>query len=179
MHPVRLGGEEGLIVEIDESLFKRRNHNRGRAVVEQWMFGIWDRQERCGYIAPVADRTVNTLLGLIRMHILPGTIIRSNMWRGYARINAQGIEYEHRKVNLSPNFVDPETGVHTNGVEAIWSRAEFKAMHGTQRDFILEYTMEYMFAKGHKDTILEAFWDYVHEYYPLARVEPDSGELSN
>ena len=47
-----------------------------------------------------------------------------------------------------------------------------KAMHGTQRDFILKHTIEYMFAEQHKDTILEPFWDYVQECHPLACVEP-------
>ena len=73
--------------------------------------------------------------------------------------------------------MDPETRVHTNGVEGMWSRA--KAMHRTKRDFILEYTMEYMFVDRNKDTILEAFWDYAQEYYPLACVKLDSDKLSN
>lgn len=74
--PVKLGGE-WWIVEIEKPLFKRPKYNSGKDVFEQWMFRIWDKQERRRYIFPVIDRTLDTLLGLFRMLIILGNIIHS------------------------------------------------------------------------------------------------------
>ena len=57
------------------------------------------------------------LFPLIQKHIAPGTVIRTDRWRGYFRLPEYG--YEHQTVNHSIGFVTPEE-VHTNRIESMW-----------------------------------------------------------
>lgn len=56
----------------------------------------------------VANRSMPVLDRIVRLHVLPGTTIRSDLWRGYN--NLGNIGYDHQTVNHSQNFVDPNTG---------------------------------------------------------------------
>lgn len=46
-------GGHGIIVQIDESLFVKRKHNRGRLEKQQWFFGMYDCQLRIGILMHV------------------------------------------------------------------------------------------------------------------------------
>ena len=70
-NPMRIG-DEGRIVEIDESLFAMGKYNRGRIMPQQWIFGGYDRESKKGFLIPVPDRIAATLLAVIREYILPG-----------------------------------------------------------------------------------------------------------
>jgi transposase-like protein len=66
----RIGGE-GKIIEIDESLFARVKHNRGKALKRKqiWVFGMLERDSRKCIFYVVEDRKAGTLLPLIRKHV--------------------------------------------------------------------------------------------------------------
>ena len=67
------------------------------------------------------------------------------MWGAYNGIAAQG--FQHDVVNHQYNFVDPNTGVTTNHVEAMCQRAKakFKSMFGpTNRDMVPDFLTEFM-----------------------------------
>ncbi len=110
-------GELDVVVEIDESKFGKRNYHRGHAVEGVWVFGEIERtaEKRC-FVEVVEDRAAATLLDAISRHVKEGSIIYSDLWRGYSSINTE-LGYEHFTVNHSLYFVDPETGVHTNTIE--------------------------------------------------------------
>ena len=116
-------GGPGCIVEIDESKIRKRKYNRGRMVEGTWIFGMIDvtnnkvgsfRLEIC------ADnkRDADILISLIKKQVAPGTTIRSDCWKAYNRLHAHC--YLHETVNHSENFVDPESGAHTQTIESSW-----------------------------------------------------------
>ena len=84
------------------------------------------------------------MLKVIRRNVVPGTIIWTDEWRGYNNLQRNG--YGHETVNHSQEYVDPNTGVHTNNIEARWNacKAKFRARWGTRRHLIPGYLDEYM-----------------------------------
>lgn len=86
------------------------------------MFGII---EVCGefsqvYLKYVEDRSANSLLPILVDVCRPGTIIVSDEWAAYRRIESIGFEYQ--TVNHSLHFIDRETNVHTQNIESFWGR---------------------------------------------------------
>ena len=66
-HPLRIGGP-GVAVEIDESVFTRRKYNRGRMVMEQWVFGGIDTTTKQGFLVPVDQRNADTATNHTTIH---------------------------------------------------------------------------------------------------------------
>lgn len=68
------------------------------------------------FVLPVPTRTAKTLLPIIRKYVAPGTIIHFDKWREYDGLRNDN-NYTYKTVNYSVNFVDHETGVHTQNIE--------------------------------------------------------------
>ncbi len=166
----KLIGGIGEIVEVDESQMIKRKHNRGylREQHEQWVFGMYDRQRRIGWIEFVDRRDAPTLLPVIQRYVRPGTMIYSDGWGAYN--NLQNIGYGHESVIHADNFVDPVTGVHTNGVEAYWSRAKqkIKAVYGWRLHMVPSYLDEFLWRERFGLQTAEAFYNmlaHIAEHY--------------
>lgn len=132
-----LGGP-GKVVEIDESLFVKVKHHKGKDLKRPqiWVFGMYERsaeaKKRCIFIT-VPKRDASTLLNVIYKHIAPETTIFSDCWKAYSQIkNLPNRFYQHKTVNHDLHFVDPETLTHTNSIESLWNSAKihFKTMRG-------------------------------------------------
>ena len=83
----------------------------------------------------VPYRTRETLVHrVITTHIQPGTVIYSDQFTLYKPLNQLG--YIHVSVNRSKNFVDPDSGAHTNTTEGVWAlvKKKLKWMYGTLYD---------------------------------------------
>ena len=115
-HPAIIG-RQGVEVEIDESKFGRRKYNRGKYVDSHWVFGGTECITGESFLVEVEKRGAATLLPLIRSFIKTGSVIYSDEWRAYSRL--QRIGYDHNTVNHSVNLVDPATGTHTQTVESM------------------------------------------------------------
>ncbi|GFX77756.1 DDE_Tnp_IS1595 domain-containing protein [Trichonephila clavipes] len=115
----KIGGV-GKVVEVDESKFGKRKFHKGRHVEGQWVFGGVERDSGKLFLVAVHDRTQRTLMQIIMEWIEPGTTIISDCWKGYNHdvLTAEG--FNHLTVNHSLNFVDPDTGAHTNTIESTW-----------------------------------------------------------
>ena len=68
----------------------------------------------------VERRDKDTLLPIIHAQILilQRTRVISDVWRAYDCLHDKG--YVHLTVNHHLNFVDPDTGAHTQHIESIW-----------------------------------------------------------
>lgn len=114
-------GNPGHIIQLDESVLTKRKYHVGRLIKEQWIFGIYDTTYKVGVITYVPNRTKETLLPLIQKHVKENSIIWTDRIR---RLVELPNGYIHGSVNHSENFIDPDTGVCTNAVEAYWSRVK-------------------------------------------------------
>ena len=86
-----------------------------------WVLGGIERTpERKVFLVAVPDRSQSTLENIISRHVYPGSIILTDLWRGYFRL-ADNFDYTHHTVNHSVNFVDPITLTHTNTIEGTWA----------------------------------------------------------
>ena len=116
---VSVGGEN-TIVEIDESKFGKRKHNRGHSVEGVWVLGMTEKtSKRRIMLVVVPCRTKEQLSAFIRRYVHPGSIVYTDCWRGY--IGIETVVNAHCTVNHSRWFKDPETGVHTNTIEGNWA----------------------------------------------------------
>jgi transposase-like protein len=151
-------GGPGIVVEIDESKFGKRRYNRGHRVEGAWVFGGIERtQERRVFAMVVPNRTAETLLEAIRENIHPESIILSDMWRGYARIEEE-LDIEHQVVNHSRNFVDPVTGVHTNTIEGMWNGFKIAIpIRNRTAGFLDECLAEVIWRRNNKDNLWDGF----------------------
>jgi transposase-like protein len=121
----RIGGP-GVIVEVDESKFGKRKHNRGHRVEGCWVLaGVERGGRRKMFACTVRSRSARTLRRVLRRHILPGTIVITDLWKGYNTQDMIQSGFIHYTVNHSQTFVDPQSGAHTNTIEGTWSGIKY------------------------------------------------------
>lgn len=114
------------------------------------MFGFLggkkEKQKKC-FFTTVADRTRDTLLSIIKANILPGTTIISDCWKAYYFLDKE--DFEHLKVNQSVNFVDQDTGAHTNTSESTWrALKKYLPVSGTVKSLYDTYFSQYCIRKN-------------------------------
>ena len=126
----------------------RQNTTEGRGPSsDQWVFGLADTSSTpCTvYIELVPDRKASTLIPIIEKVVKPGSTIHSDQWVAYRQLN-QHPNYTYQAVNHSKNFVDPDSGVHTQAIESYWAKAklELKKIKGVSSEQLPSYLDERM-----------------------------------
>lgn len=161
----KLGGynDDGTskIVEIDESYFFKRKYNRGRLTNGQWYVGGVERGSKKTFLIPVSNRNQLTMRTIIQENVLPGTIIVTDQWRAYSAALRDDETYEHRPVNHSINFVDPEDpSVHTQTIDGLWGHMK-KFLRGKsgiskeqQSEFLIQFLWEHKIDKRKRINVL-------------------------
>lgn len=145
----KLGGT-GRVVEIDEAKFGKRKYNRGRLIDGQWVFGGFERETKNLFVVPVNDRTKDSLLAVIKDKILPGTTIISDCWKAYNCLSNEN--FVHQTVNHSYNFVDPDTGAHTQNIERSWREVRSNVpRYGRREAHYFGYLAEFFFRRKFRD----------------------------
>jgi len=95
-------------------------------------------------------------------------MIWTDEWRAYNNLAQNG--YGHQTVNHSRHYVDPNTGVHTNNIEARWNacKARFKAKWGVNRNLIPGYLDEYMWrSRRPRERCFAEILDAIRRQYPV------------
>jgi len=144
-------GGEGKVVEIDESKFGKRKYHRGHYVKGQWVFCGIERGTGQTFLVAMHERSAETLIGLIKQWILPGTTIISDCWVAYSSLRDEG--YMHFTVNHSITFVDENTGAHSNTTESTWKQiTALLSPYNRKADYIY-FLAEYMFRQKYVEDI--------------------------
>jgi transposase-like protein len=174
---LKLGGED-VIVEIDESMFKRVKHHRGKdmrslAAQQLWVFGMIERKEKGKektFMIVVKYRDARSLLKLIYNHCLPGTILYSDCWKAYNKIPKLDKRFKHFTVNHKLHFVDKLTGVHTNKIESNWrkAKAKMRLSNGIKRGYVEAYLNVFLWKQNaeNKDLFQQLLND-IKKVFPL------------
>lgn len=127
------------------------------------MFGIVTTEftPSRGYFQVVERRDRATLLPIIERCLRPGSEVHSDDWgayRGMDRVLANVAQ--HRVVVHARNFVDPNTGVHTQNVESAWNTLKLgiKAKKGIRRCDLQAYLDERMWRQWRGDVnVIQTF----------------------
>lgn len=156
-------GGPGIIVEIDESKIAKRKHNRGHAVDGAWVVGGVERTEQRGFfVEPVADRSAETLRDIIQRHVRPGSIVYTDLWRGYCNLGELGVT--HQTVNHSVHFRDPVTGVHTNTIEGTWAGLKAKIPpRNRTREGVEDHLLEFIWRRRNAERLWTSFLDALRD----------------
>ncbi|KAG0441294.1 hypothetical protein DMUE_1156 [Dictyocoela muelleri] len=137
------------IVEIDKSLFFKRKYNRGRVTNGQWYLLEVERETKKAFIIPVLNRNCDTMSRIIYENILPGSIIITDQMRAYSFALQKSTVLEHKQINHSLNFVNPEDfSIHTQTIEGLWGllKRYLRGKNGItkeqQFDFLIQFIWE-------------------------------------
>ena len=146
-----------MTVEIDESKFGKTKFNRGCYIEGQWVFSGICRQ-----------RDKDTLLPIIRAHIMPGTCVMSDIWKAYDCLKEEG--YTHLTVNHSVNFVDLDTGTHTQRIENTWWGVKRSMPRtGTSKDPFESYIQDWLWRQHYGDDPFENIIKHIADLYEVCK----------
>jgi hypothetical protein len=147
-------GGEGVEVQVDESKFGKRKYNRGHRVEGVWVIGGVELSENRKMFVEVIDRRDHrTIVEVLSRHILPGSIIVSDCWKGYCGIDEE-LPLRHLTVNHSKGFVNPENSACTNHIEGTWAGIKRKiSPRNRVAGFIKEHLLEFVWRRKHADAL--------------------------
>ena len=155
-------GGVNVVVQIDESKFAKRKYHRGHRVGDgSWVFGGIDTNKKV-FAVSVPDRTRATLIPILDKYVKPGSIIYLDGFSAYwdLEIYTEAASGGHWAVIHDDNYVDPDSGVHTNNIEAI-CRPMKSLISNRSRGLhrIDVYLREYIWRKANCNTL----WDSLLE----------------
>ena len=101
--------------------------------------------------------------------IRPGSVIFSDCWKAYSTLNQ--LEYEHKTVNHTYNFVDPTTFAHTQNIENLWwqIKRNLPSTHSCHDQLYLHLS-EYMW-RNSKDKDSDLFVEFLNDAGKYASVQ--------
>ena len=77
--------------------------------------------------------------------------------------------FNHVTVNHSHNFVDPDTGAHTNIIEGTWGQVKrkLKRMNGTSNDKLPSYIDEFVWKRLYGADAMMNIVSHVSDVFPF------------
>jgi transposase-like protein len=93
----------------------------------------------------VPSRARTTLIPIIKRHVRSGSTIYSDSWRAYVQ-SLTTERYHHYPVNHKNNFVDPQTGSHTQHIERYWQtiKGQVWRLRGNRTEKILKSHLKFI-----------------------------------
>src|SRR5215813_4509619 len=151
-------GGPGVVVEIDESKFRKCKYHRGHHVEGVWVVGGVERtNQRLMFAEVVERRDAQTLIDVISRHVADGSIVHTDMWGGYSRLE-ELLHVQHRTVNHSHHFVNPEDGSHTHSKEGTWNGIKLKiAPRNRTREGMNDHLLEFIWRRKHTEDLWNSF----------------------
>ncbi|PIA19604.1 hypothetical protein COEREDRAFT_84234 [Coemansia reversa NRRL 1564] len=99
------------------------------------------------------DRNESTLIAAIKTHIILGSIIYSDEWKEYQKINELEM-YTHYTINNSEGFAKPISGIHTNTIKGTWNALKSKIdWHYYNQEQLLLQIYEFQWRRSNKSDI--------------------------
>ena len=142
-------------VEADETYFNRSNRlsnktgKPGRSPGARTVFGMVERQGRV-VVRHVPDATADVLSREIDLHVLPASMVFTDMHPSYQRT---GWHYDHYRINHSAGvYVDGD--VHTQTIEGFWSTVKGGirgVYHSVSAKWLQSYLDEYAWRYNHRE----------------------------
>uniref|UniRef100_A0A0K0EUJ5 DDE_Tnp_IS1595 domain-containing protein n=1 Tax=Strongyloides venezuelensis TaxID=75913 RepID=A0A0K0EUJ5_STRVS len=172
----KIGGP-GKIVEINESLFSRRKNHCNRVLPPVWIFGGVCLETGECFLVAVPNREFKTLTSVILERIKESSTIYSDCWRSYKTSEHEAQGFEHFRVNHKYNFMDPESGAHTQTVERMLGSAKWrnKKHRGTNRYMLDSYLAEFIWRKNNRenDLFIKALQDIAALWPPDVKIKKE------
>lgn len=85
-------GGKGTVVEISEAVCEKCKGRKGRLIESQWAFGGIEHGTSKLFLVPVTDVSDDSLIGVIRKWVLPGTTIVLNCWTSERLLTIEGYD---------------------------------------------------------------------------------------
>jgi transposase len=152
--PVKLEGKE---VEVDEMYYGgKRKYSRGRPLRgDKKHLPVVAIVQRKGIVVAkaVKDVTGNSLLGVVRDHVAPGTTIYTDEFASYAGLSTMRTEsgepakFQHHRIRHASGVYAMDK-IHTNTIEGFWSlvkRGIGGVYHSVSGRYLQMYLDEYCF----------------------------------
>jgi transposase len=118
-------------------------------VGERVVFGMVERKGRV-VVRHVPNATADVLSGEIDLHVLPASMVFTDMHPSYQRT---GRRYDHYRVNHSAGvYVDGD--VHTQTIEGFWSTVKGGirgVYHSVSAKWLQSYLDEYAWRYNHRE----------------------------
>jgi transposase len=146
-----LGGPDSPGVEMDETYFGgvRKGVKGKPAAGDKKKTAIVGIVERHGRIRALAakDTKSSTLLGMVKEHILPNSVVFTDEYAPYDGISHMTNGYTHKRIKHSEKIY-VVGDIHTNTVEGFWSllKGGLKGVyHSVGKEYLQSYLNEYTF----------------------------------
>ena len=140
--------------------FFHSKFHRGRRRVGKWVVGLVERST-CRCWMEVVRRDAPTLECIITNHVLLGTTVVTNAWRGYQNVaQIKNGVYDHAVIVHAREFIDSvDLDIHTEKIEGIWMLAKCKHRHqsATSRGLFASYLGAFLWRHSHKQNVFGCY----------------------
>lgn len=133
-----------------------------------WVFGLYQEKDKVRFVV-VPDRKASTLIPIIQQYVQEGSVIVSDEWAAYRRLSEHG--FTHHTVCHRRNYVDPESGFHTQAIERAWADAKVYIKRARGSGPLLQSHLDELMWRKANDGIdypaklFEVFWKDVKKVF--------------